>query len=160
MPDSRFILIYEPNIRDALFLEDTFGQLELAHPIRVVRHGSELRSYFSGAGIYANRENFPIPSLLILNLSQSLTAVNVLEWLGPLGFMDDFPVIGMGYRVGPRILQRAFDLGMSGYFEKEGDLTHLAKTISELQWMDGWRMGLSVSPDVQLLTKEQFYCVT
>ena len=157
MVESHSVLVLEPSTANALSLETAFYEQQVCNPVRILRNGYELRSYLKGAGQYANREVFPIPSLLLLDFSDATTAVNLLEWLRDRGYLDHFPVIGVGNTASSPVLQLAFDMGMHGYFEKPADLRKLAKMVCEIRWVDGWNMQLSESADVHLLTREQFY---
>ena len=154
---SHFVLVLEPSTANAQALETAFNQQHVCNPTRILRNGYELRSYLNGAGQYANRELFPIPSLLLLDFSDATTAINLLEWLRDRGYLNEFPVIGVGNSATNPILQLAFDIGLNGYFEKPADLRYLAKMVCEIQWVDGREMKLSDSCDVHLLTRQQFY---
>ena len=156
MSEAHFILIVEPNIGDALYLEAAFRLHTVRHPARVLRNGYELRSYLKGAGVYANRELFPLPSLLLLCFCEAIPAINMLEWLRDSGYLDHFPVIGIGSDIQNYTLQLAFDLGLNGYFEKPNDLSVLAATICDLEWVEGKTLSFRDQPEVQLITKELF----
>ncbi|MFN7137858.1 MAG: hypothetical protein ACK4UN_00810 [Limisphaerales bacterium] len=157
MPDSHLVLIFEPNTREAPRLEEAFKQQKMSNPARVLRHVSELQSYVSGAGIYGNRDIYPTPGLLLLDFTEPVFSLNILEWLGRRGFLNQFPVIGMGSALNDNMLQLAFDLGLAGFYEKQGEFGSVAKMIAGLQWVDGWNPKFGEGEAPHLLTKEQFY---
>ena len=157
MSDSRLILLVEPSSADAISLETAFRKQHLPHPVRVLRNTYELRSYLNGAGIYADRVLFPLPSLLLLDFSEPMTAINTVEWLEQQGYLSRFAVIGIGRFASPNTLRLAFDLGLNGYFDKPSEFERLAEVISELQWVDDWGFKLGDAADTHLLTREQFY---
>jgi CheY-like chemotaxis protein len=43
-------------------------RLKAANPVRVVTDGQEAIDYLSGVGKFANREKFPLPDLMLLDL--------------------------------------------------------------------------------------------
>ena len=48
----------------------------------VVEDGEEVISYLKGEGIYADREKYPFPILLLLDLKMpKINGFQVLEWL-------------------------------------------------------------------------------
>ena len=94
MPESHLVLVLEPSHIHALSLETTFKQERVCNPVRVLRNDYELRCYLEGAGVYSDRELFPLPSLLLFDFSDSLAAINILEWLGENGYLDWFPAMG------------------------------------------------------------------
>jgi len=147
----QFTLVFEPNTRDALLLEEALKQENLTFPARVLRHASELQSYLVGAGIYSNRELYPMPTLLLLDFCEGVTSTPLLEWLGNRRFLDQFAVIGMGSHMSAHVLQIAFDLGLNAYFEKREGLSALAKMISRVEWFENGELQI---PEATLITEE------
>ena len=156
MSESRLILILEPKNEHARVLEWAFERASVRNPGRVVRTEDELRTYLRGAGVYGNRELFPMPSLLLVAFGAPSTDLALIRWLRDEKYLDRFPLVGMGNRVMHTFLQLAFNSGLNGYFEKPNELSSLAKMISELEWIDGpsWdpaKIG------TQLITKETLF---
>src|SRR5947209_5759883 len=54
---------------DADLLQRAFQKAEIQEPLTVLGSGLEAIRYLSGEGKYENREGFPIPFLIILDLS-------------------------------------------------------------------------------------------
>ena len=65
---SSTILLVEDSEADIVLLKRALRNARIANPLMVVRDGEEAINYFSAAGVYGNRERWPIPSLVLLDL--------------------------------------------------------------------------------------------
>ena len=64
--DTGVILLAEDRQDDVLLIKKAFAQLSILNPLHVVRDGEELIFYLEGIGRYSNRDEFPLPDLLLL----------------------------------------------------------------------------------------------
>ena len=77
----RPILLAEDSEDDATVLRSTLRKAGLAAPVVVVPDGSQAIAYLKGEGIYADRDLFPLPGLLLLDLKMpGKNGFEVLEW--------------------------------------------------------------------------------
>lgn len=156
MSVNSFILILEQNSVDASYLERYFLEQRTLNTARVVRTADRLRCYLEGVGSYQNRQLFPLPGLLLLDLHYSNSGLATLSWLRADGFLDKFPVIGIGSSILENVVRTAFDLGLSGYLEKPSDLGNLARMICRLEWIGGIKPKLPSDSDIQIITHAEF----
>ncbi len=57
-------------------------KMGLANPIHVASDGQQAIDYLKGAGRYANREKFPLPCLVLLDLKlPHVMGLDVLKWI-------------------------------------------------------------------------------
>ena len=76
------ILHVEDDPNDVLFLQHAMKKAGLANPIRVAEDGQEAIDYLQGAGKFADREQFPFPSLVLLDLKLPyVMGLDVLKWI-------------------------------------------------------------------------------
>jgi len=76
------ILLVEDDSNDVFLMERAFNKARLANPLKVVRDGEEAISYLLGEGIYADRAEYPMPFMILLDLKMPrLSGFEVLEWL-------------------------------------------------------------------------------
>ena len=73
------ILLAEDSADDQWFFRRTLNHVAPGTRLIIVCDGDELLCYLNGEGIYADRNNYPIPSLLMLDLK--LPKVNGLQIL-------------------------------------------------------------------------------
>src|SRR5258706_16235115 len=76
------VLLAEDDPDDVLLTEIAFEKARLVNPLQIVRDGEQAIEYLAGEGEYADRERFPMPILLLLDLKMpKVNGFQVLEWL-------------------------------------------------------------------------------
>src|SRR5437762_4414885 len=64
MDNGITILIAEDDPNDVMLLELAIRKNGIKSPVRVVRDGEEAVEHLEGKGIYADRQKFPLPSVI------------------------------------------------------------------------------------------------
>src|SRR5688572_21887296 len=64
----RTILLVEDDSNDTLLFERAFHKAGITLPVQMVSDGDQAVSYLRGDEKYANREAYPLPSLILLDL--------------------------------------------------------------------------------------------
>ena len=81
-PAIPFILVAEDDDNDAFGLELAFDQIGLPRRFRRVRDGEEVIAYLNGTDKFANRDAYPFPSVLLLDLKMpGMDGFDVLQRL-------------------------------------------------------------------------------
>src|ERR1041385_4370622 len=62
------ILLVEDEENDVLFLKSAFKKAGIANPIYVAADGQAALDYLHGIGQFSDREKFPLPGLVLLDL--------------------------------------------------------------------------------------------
>src|SRR5205085_6420287 len=82
MPDQALILIAEDREDDVLLIRRSLEKAVVPNPIQIVRNGEETIAYLTGEGKFANRDEYPLPGLLLLDLKMPRTdGFEVLSWI-------------------------------------------------------------------------------
>ena len=82
MPELAVILLAEDREDDILLIRKAFADANITNPIFVVRDGNEAISYLKGEDKFANRVEYPLPDLLLLDLKMPGTdGFDVLKWI-------------------------------------------------------------------------------
>src|ERR1051325_11431606 len=82
MPDNSVILLAEDREDDVLLIRRAFKKAHLLNPLHVVHDGEEAIAYLKGEGQYANRAEYPLPALLLLDLKMPRRdGFDVLTWI-------------------------------------------------------------------------------
>src|SRR5437870_4915229 len=93
-PNNRAMLLAEDNPDDVLLIRLALEKAGSDNLMRVVRDGEEALLYLQGDGIYADREQFPAPNLLLLDLAMPrMSGLEVLAWLQPRAEWMHLPVV-------------------------------------------------------------------
>lgn len=78
---SVFLLV-EDNADDAFFMQRAFRRAGLQNPLRIVTNGDQAIDYLSAAGEFADREKYPFPDMIFLDLKMpGRDGFDVLTWL-------------------------------------------------------------------------------
>ena len=143
MTDKFCILQVEDDRNDIFFLEHAFKAAGITHPLRVARDGQEAIEYLSGAGEFANRAQYPLPCLILLDLKlPRKDGFEVLEWVRAEPNLRQLTVIVFTSSGRTADVDRAYHLGANSFVVKPSHLeerVELAKLIKSY-WLRHHRM--------------------
>lgn len=127
------ILIAEDSEPDADILMRTLKMAGVVNPIFWVPDGDQVIAYLSGAGQYADREKFPMPGALLLDLKMPrMSGFEVLSWLKNEPQIAGVTVIVVSGTMEMREVSRAYQMGANTFVVKPVDgheLQNLIKTF-------------------------------
>src|SRR4051812_13505848 len=87
---QKLILIVDDQVDDQGILVWTLGKLGIANPILPLWDGHEAVRYLNGDGGYANREEFPLPAAMFLDLQMRvMNGWEVLDWINTVSLKGD-----------------------------------------------------------------------
>ncbi len=76
------ILQVEDDPNDVFFLQHAMKKVGVANPVQVVSDGQQAIDYLQGAGKFADRNQFPFPCLVLLDLKLPyVMGLEVLRWI-------------------------------------------------------------------------------
>ena len=76
------ILLVEDSHFDVELLRHAFHKAGLSRPMQIVRDGVDAMSYLLGVGEYVDRDQFPPPNILIIDLNMPrFNGLELLTWL-------------------------------------------------------------------------------
>lgn len=116
---SATILLIEDDPNDILFIQRAFRQANTTNPIQTVRDGDSAIAYLSGIDQYEDRDRFPLPILVLLDLKlPRRSGIEVLEWMKQRPVIRRIPVIVLTSSKESVDIERTYDLGVSSYLVK------------------------------------------
>ncbi len=134
---TRTILLVEDEENDVFFMQQAMQKAGVANPIQVATDGQEAIDYFKGTGKFANREEFPLPCLVLLDLKlPHVMGLDVLKWIRKQPLVTAVVVILSSSKEEADIAT-AYRLGANAYLVKPPDvskLTDLVKSIKDF-WL-------------------------
>jgi len=76
------ILQVEDDPNDVFLLQRAMKKMGVPNPIQIASHGQQAIDYLQGAGKFADRAKFPLPSLVLLDLKLPyVMGLDVLKWI-------------------------------------------------------------------------------
>jgi CheY-like chemotaxis protein len=141
MPDKALILIVEDQENDVLLLRRAFTKSRVLNPLQVVRNGEQAIAYLKGLGPFANRAEFPLPSLVLLDIKMPGTdGFEVLRWIRRESAFPILRVVMLTSSDEIRDVNRAYQLGANSFLVKPLDFERFAEITQALSgywlWMD------------------------
>ena len=132
------ILLVEDNPTDVLLIQRAFEHAKLANLVRVVSDGDRAIEYLTGQGAYADREQHPLPILILLdNKLPRRSGLEVLAWLRAQEMLKRIPVVMLTSSPRERDVNQAYDSGVNSYLVKPVEfdaLLQMLKTVN-LYWV-------------------------
>jgi CheY-like chemotaxis protein len=139
------VLVADDDVNDISLLKRAFLRAGIDVHLRVARDGEEVIQYLHGDEPYADRDEFPMPRLLILDLKMPRTdGFEVLEWVRKQEDLRRLLVVVMTSSDEPEDVDRAYDLGANSFLRKPDDFMNLIKISQKLH--DYW-METNLGPD-------------
>ncbi len=152
MTDTSVILIVEDREDDILVMRKAFERASVGNPIQIVRDGEEAVAYLSGEGKYANRAEYPLPILILLDLKlPRMDGFEVLTWIRQQEGIRGLPVVVLTSSSQLRDVNRAYDLGANSFFVKEIDFQGSVDLSKLLQ---GYWLKKALTPHSSRLARE------
>jgi CheY-like chemotaxis protein len=133
------VLIADDDENDIRLLKRAFLRAGLDVPLKWVRDGEEAIQYLQGDEPFADRNAFPIPMMLLLDLKMPRTnGFEVLEWVRKQSNLRRLLVVVMTSSDEPQDVDRAYDLGANSFLKKPDDFDDLTKMSQKLHeyWME------------------------
>jgi CheY-like chemotaxis protein len=119
MFSDEVILVADDNRDDVCLLRCAFREAGIDTRIESVSDGGAAIDYLRGSGRFENRERYPAPDLMFLELRlPRVDGFEVLEWLRNEQTPRHMPVVVLGGPESNQSIHRALRLGAAGYFQK------------------------------------------
>lgn len=144
-PEKRPILVVEDEENDLFFLLRALEKAGVANPLNSVGSGQEAVDYLTGAGAYSDRQKYPLPFLLLLDLKlPSLNGIEVVRWIRkqepPI---RNVLVVVLTSSTLRQDIEDAYAAGANGYITKLADPEMLVSTMKDLA---NWWLRRNVPP--------------
>jgi len=139
MPDRvhPVVLVVEDNHDEATAIRESFEQLGYTEPIQILERGSEAIGYLDGLGQYSQRNRFPLPDFVLIDLDLGdANAFEILEWLKNKPELGGIRTVIMTNGENVASMNRAYQLGAASFITKPLSFSEFRDTIQSLynQW--------------------------
>ena len=113
------ILLAEDDDNDVFFMRRALQKAGIEFPLQVIHDGQQAIDYLKGEGKFSDREQHPLPSIMLLDLKMPfLDGFEVLSWIGSQPSMKGIPVVVLTSSAEERDRRKAAELGAKAYFVK------------------------------------------
>jgi CheY-like chemotaxis protein len=138
------ILLVEDKRMDIELTLDAFKEARLKNTIQVAKNGQEALDYVFGRAQYADRETYPFPNLVLLDLKlPGVDGFEVLRQIKSTPLLKRLPVVvpTSSKDQGDRAL--SYDIGANSYLVKPVSFDGFLGVIREI---NGYWLTLNVGP--------------
>jgi DNA-binding response OmpR family regulator len=135
--NENLILHIEDDQNDVRLLQNAFERAGIRNPVFVLKDGRQAIDYLAGFGAYADREKFPIPHLVLLDLTLPFVRGSlVLEWVRHQRALDPLKIVVITGSDCPSDIYTAYLLGTTSYIVKPFSLAELVRVATDLnKWL-------------------------
>jgi DNA-binding response OmpR family regulator len=134
------VLQVEDEEFDVLLLGKAFAKAGAGRTLVSVPDGQQAILYLSGEGVYADRVNYPEPSLLLLDLNLLLVnGFEVLAWIQQQSYWrGSLPVIVLTSSCQESDRKKVFELGAREFLVKPSRFEELVTLVEHLRrrWLE------------------------
>ena len=94
MRETNLILLAEDDDNDAFFIVRAFQKRQILNPLQRVKDGEEAITYLKGEGKFADRKQFPLPLLMVMDLKMPrLSGFEVIAWVRQQPVIKRLPIV-------------------------------------------------------------------
>lgn len=137
--DPVVILLAEDDPDDSYLIGEALDESNLKHKLYIVENGEELLDYLYNRGKYTDREEWPRPGLILLDLN--MPRKDGREALGEIKSDPDLrriPIVALTTSQAEEDIVSTYNWGISGYITKPMDFTALLEVMRSLgrYWLE------------------------
>ena len=141
MSDSSVFLLVEDNPDDVTLIRRAFQKAKVLNALHVATSGEEAIEYLGGTGRYMARAEYPIPSLVLLDIKMPrIDGFDVLKWIRRQPGLQTLRVVMLTSSDEMRDVNTAYKLGANSFLVKPVDFERFVEITQALSgywlWMD------------------------
>lgn len=132
------VLHVDDDPSDAVLMQQACNKAGVSFSLHSVKDGELAIEYLRGAGAYADRERYPFPSLVLLDLKMPRkTGFDVLTWMRSEKLSRNVPVVIFTASNQEEDIKRAYECGANSYLVKPVGIHTLIEMVRMIDdyWM-------------------------
>jgi CheY-like chemotaxis protein len=131
------ILLVEDEPSDVFLMKRALKSAQIANPLQVANDGQQAINYLSGVDPYSDRTQFPIPSIIFLDLKLPYkSGFDVLAWIRDQSRLDQTLVMVLTSSTEERDIAQCYKLGARSFLVKPPNASMLLELMVSLN--DFW----------------------
>lgn len=145
--ENEVVLVAEDDENDVTLFQRAFKQAQITNPLQIVRDGEEAIEYLKGEGKFSDREKYPVPTLLLLDLKMPRkNGFEVLQWIREQPSLKALRVLVLTTSTDIRDVNTAYRLGANSFLVKSLDIQDFAALVSQIK--NCW-LSMSRAPTIE-----------
>jgi CheY-like chemotaxis protein len=146
MSDQALFLLVEDAETDAILIRRAFVKGNIVNPLQVVTSGDQAIAYLQGEGVFANRAEYPVPDLVLLDLKlPGIDGFQVLRWIRQQPEFKALRVVVLTSSDRIQDVNLAYQLGANSFLVKPVDFERFVEISQALK---GYWLWLSKAPEI------------
>ena len=144
MGKPAIILLVEDNRMDVELTLDAFKEARMINTFQVITNGQDALDYLFRRGNYTNRESYPMPNLILLDLKlPRVDGFEVLRQVKSAPILKRIPIIILtsSKDEGDRAL--SYDIGANSYLVKPVSFEGFLGVVRQIE---GYWISLNIAP--------------
>ncbi|WP_018479232.1 response regulator [Pontibacter roseus] len=129
------ILIADDDAEDRMLIKEALDESRLSNAVQFVENGEELMDYLHNRGRFTEKEKFPTPGLILLDLNMpKKDGREALKEIKADDHLRVLPVVVLTTSKAEEDILRTYDLGVSSFISKPvtfSSLVDVMKTLSK-----------------------------
>jgi CheY-like chemotaxis protein len=127
------VLYVEDEENDAIFMQRAFRSAGLNHPLLILGDGRQALEYLEGRGAYSDRERYPLPILVLLDLKlPHMPGLEILKWIRSHAELKTLSVVVLASSTEDAQIEAAQKLGATSYLVKPPTSAGLIELVKSL----------------------------
>src|SRR5213075_2504646 len=123
-------LLADDDLRNRKLFAEAFQRSGLEKPLLMVADGEEVIRYLKGEGPFADRELFPLPSILLLDLRMpKCDGIHTLRWIRDNPEFAKLIVVMFSSSGEERDVEESYRCGVNSYIVKPAGFAELVSMI-------------------------------
>jgi CheY-like chemotaxis protein len=139
------VLVVDDNANDVSLLQFAAAQSRSRTLFHTAHNGNAAIEYLAGAGIYADRQTFPLPHLILLDLKlPGMDSSSVLKWIREKSEFKNVRVVAWSASSPPGTEERLRVAGADRFLDKPDNIhgfKKLVSTIAEILQSSGGKVS-------------------
>lgn len=145
------ILQVEDNANDAFLFQHAMETINAVNPVHLVTDGQEAIDYLKGVGKFADRAQFPLPTLVLLDLKlPHVMGLDVLKWIRQESGLSLVVVVLTASSEEVDIVA-AYHLGANAFLVKPSEASKFLDMVNAIRdfWVTHNTLPISLTSSVQ-----------
>ena len=140
---EQMLLIVDDQADDQMMLKWMLEKLGVTNPVRSLHDGHEVVRYLNGDGPYADREKFPMPTAMFLDLQMPvMSGWQELDWIQSTGMKGQMRIFVYSAPANVSEVNKLYRMGADSFIQKPASEREMLSLIENFP--EPWKLAEAV----------------